>query len=201
MKKIIICLLIAISVVSIKTTYAETTYKKETLKEACEKENLTCDFEEKEYNPSLPNIYVFRGDGCGYCQRLLSFLASIMDEYNKYVNVVVYEVGNDRNNWSLYEKVGAKFGKEVSGYPYMVIGYEPFDGYASSMDETIKKAIENLSKTEKYDVVEEVLAGNNDLIETPKKESSQSVALVFIFGVIATFGILIGYKIITKETV
>lgn len=201
MKKIIICLLIAISLGSIKTTYAETTYKKETLKEACEKENLTCDFEEKEYNPSLPNIYVFRGDGCGYCQRLLSFLASIMDEYNKYVNVVVYEVGNDRNNWSLYEKVGAKFGKEVSGYPYMVIGYEPFDGYASSMDETIKKAIENLSKTEKYDVVEEVLAGNNDLIETPKKESSQSVALVFIFGVIATFGILIGYKIITKETV
>ncbi len=198
MKKIAVCFIVFLSIFLIPLVNAETTYKTETLKEACAKEELTCEFKEKDYDETLPNIYVFRGDGCGYCKRLLSFLASIMDEYGKYANVVVYEVGNNQDNWELYKKVGEKFGKEVSGYPYMVIGKEPFDGYANSMDEEIKTTIKNLNEEEKYDVIEEVLNGNMDKIESTKKETNRGPVLAFIFGVIAVIGIFVGYKIFSS---
>ena len=40
----------------------EAEIKTETLKEACETEELTCDFTEEEADDSLPNVYIFRGN-------------------------------------------------------------------------------------------------------------------------------------------
>jgi len=171
---------------------AQSKYVSETLKEACETEGLTCNFKEREYDESLPNIYVFRGNGCGYCKRLLSFLASIMDEYGKYANVVVFEVGKNKTNWALYEKVGASFGKEVSGYPYMVIGEKTFDGYATSYDEDIKSAIKNLyDSKEKKDFVAQFLEEK----EEEEPSSNRGTVLAFIFGIIVVLGGFLGYKV------
>lgn len=195
MKKITTLIILLLGICFITNVNASTKYKTETLKEACKTESLTCNFKEREYDESLPNIYVFRGNGCGFCKRLLTFLASIQDEYGKYANVVVYEVGSNQNNWELYKKVGKKFGKEVSGYPYMVIGKKPFDGYASSMDEEIKNAITSLSKEEKYDVIEDVLNGNTDIV---KEDNKRGPVLAFIFGVIILIGLAFGYKRKTK---
>ncbi len=171
----------------------------ETLKEACDTEELTCDFEEKEPSEDLPDIYIFRGNGCGYCQRLLTFLGTIAEEYQDKVNFVVYEVADNTDNWDLYEKVGAKFGDEVSGYPYMVIGTKVFNGYASSDDEEIIETIEEYAAEENpYDVVAEVESGNLDEVKT-EEESSSGIVLAFIFGVVIVLILIMGYTLNKKS--
>ncbi len=196
-KGIIATLLILSSFFFLETAKAEVVT--ETLKEACDSEELTCDFEEKEPSDDLPNIYIFRGDGCGYCQRLLTFLGTIAEEYQDKVNFVVYEVGNNSDNWDLYEKVGAKFGDDVSGYPYMVIGTKVFNGYASSDDEEIIDEIENLISAENpYDVVAEVESGNLDEIKV-EEESSSGIVLAFIFGVVIILILIMGYNLSKKS--
>ena len=171
----------------------------ETLKEACDAEELTCDFEEKEPSEDLPNIYIFRGNGCGYCQRLLTFLGTIAEEYQDKVNFVIYEVADNTDNWDLYEKVGAKFGDEVSGYPYMVIGTKVFNGYASSDDEEIIETIEEYAAEENpYDVVAEVESGNLDEVKT-EEESSSGIVLAFIFGVVIVLILIMGYTLNKKS--
>ena len=171
----------------------------ETLKEACDAEELTCDFEEKEPSEDLPNVYIFRGNGCGYCERLLTFLGTIAEEYQDKVNFVVYEVADNTDNWDLYEKVGAKFGDEVSGYPYMVIGTKVFNGYASSDNEEIIETIEEYAAEENpYDVVAEVESGNLDEVKT-EEESSSGIVLAFIFGVVIVLILIMGYTLNKKS--
>ena len=173
----------------------------ETLKEACDAEELTCDFEENEPSEDLPNVYIFRGNGCGYCERLLTFLGTIAEEYQDKVNFVVYEVADNTDNWDLYEKVGAKFGDEVSGYPYMVIGTKVFNGYASSDDEEIIETIEEYAAEENpYDVVAEVESGNLDEVKIETENNATAVVLVFIFGVVIVLILFAGYIINKKES-
>ena len=198
-KGVITVLLVFSSFLFLTTANAEVTT--ETLKEACDAEELTCDFEEKEASEDLPNIYVFRGDGCGYCQRLLTYLGTIAEEYQDKVNFVVYEVANNEDNWSLYEQVGAKFGDTITGYPYMVIGQEVFNGYASSDDEAIVEAIDNLiASDEPYDVVAEIESGNLDVIE-PGGLNATGAVLAFIFGVVVVLVLLIGYNVSKKKNI
>lgn len=203
MKKVFVTGLIIISsFFMLQNVFAEV--KTENLYEACETEGLTCDALDKEIDESLPNIYIFRGDGCGYCQRLLTYLGSIAKDYQDKVNFVVYEVGSNTDNWDLYEKVGAKFGDEISGYPYMVIGKYIFNGYASSDDEDIKEAIESFISSENpYDVVKEVNNGNLDEVEPEKleteKNNSTGAVLVFIFGVVVVVVLFMGYNLSKKN--
>ena len=196
-KGIITTLLVLSSFFFIEIANAEVVT--ETLKEACDAEELTCDFEEKEPSEDLPNIYIFRGNGCGYCERLLTFLGTIAEEYQDKVNFVVYEVADNTDNWDLYEKVGAKFGDEVSGYPYMVIGTKVFNGYASSDDEEIIETIEEYAAEENpYDVVAEVESGNLDEVKT-EEESSSGIVLAFIFGVVIVLILIMGYTLNKKS--
>ncbi len=174
--------------------------KGETLKEACEAEGLTCNFTEKDTS-KLPSVYVFRGTGCGYCKRLITHLASVYDEYSDKVNIVLYEVTSNQDNYALYEKVAAKFSDTVQGYPYLVIGKTKFDGYASSFDSDIKAALDNMT-SESYDVVAEVNAGNTDVVEAEsvsgEENSNTGIVLAFIFGVVVVLGIIMGYSVKKK---
>ena len=178
----------------------EAEIKTETLKEACETEELTCDFTEEEADDSLPNVYIFRGNGCGYCQRLLTFLASIAEDYQDKVNFVVYEVAQNSDNWDFYEKVGAKFGDTIEGYPYMVIGKKVFNGYASSDNEEIISALDELAESEEpYDVRSEIEAGNLDEVKPENSESNIGAVISFIFGVVVVLVLLMGYTLTKKE--
>ena len=202
MKKIFIIGFLICSFFICQTVKAE--IKTENLYEACETEGLTCDVEDKEFDESLPNIYIFRGNGCGYCQRLLTYLGSIAKDYKDKVNFVVYEVGNNTDNWDLYEKVGAKFGDEISGYPYMVIGKYIFNGYASSDNEDIKSAIDSFIASENpYDVVEEVNKGNLDEVDQEKvgnvESNTTGAVLAFIFGVVVVLVLLMSYSLSKKN--
>ena len=180
--------------------------KQETLKEACEAEEISCDVQDKEFDDELLNVYIFRGDGCGFFFFFLTYIGSIASEYEDKINFVVYEVGNNEDNWDLYEKVGAKFGDEISGYPYMVIGKYIFNGYASSDDAEIKEALDAYVAMESpYDVVKEIEAGNLEEVEKEivgaKAKSSTGIVLAFIFGVVIVLVMFMGYTLSKKEPI
>lgn len=152
-------------------------------------------------------IYLFRGKGCGYCRRFLTFLNSIVSDYGKYFKVVSYEVWNDSDNKKLMTQVAEFFDKTANGVPFIVIGDKVFEGYASDYDEDIKKAIKDLyDSKDKYDVLVEIEKAKGGEATTQTSGGSD-VLWNLLFAVLATAGI-IGYetyrfgkleKILSKE--
>ncbi len=88
-------------------------------------------------------IYLFRGNGCGFCRKLLTYLSSLTKDYGKYFKVVSFEVWNDASNNALMQKIAGVTGVAAQGVPYYIIGDETFDGYAESYNERIVNAIMN----------------------------------------------------------
>lgn len=101
------------------------------------------------------NIYFFHGDGCPHCEDATKFFESIKDEYEKYYNLVKYEVWKDQENSALMEKVRRRLGDDLNGgVPYIVIGKNSFSGFDNSVGEQIKQAIEDeYNKSKRYDVM------------------------------------------------
>ena len=100
------------------------------------------------------NIYLFYGDGCPHCSALEEYLD---EEYStdKDVKVYKYEVWNDSNNQTLWQKVADVTGEEAKGVPYFVIGKEVLQGYSASdaWESKVDKAIEKAKKTNYNDNV------------------------------------------------
>lgn len=100
------------------------------------------------------NIYLFYGDGCPHCSALEEYLD---EEYStdKDVKVYKYEVWNDSNNQTLWQKAADVTGEEAKGVPYFVIGKEVLQGYSASdaWESKVDKAIEKAKKTNYNDNV------------------------------------------------
>ncbi len=117
-------------------------------------------------------IYLFRGNGCGYCRNLLTYLSSLTEEYGKYFKVVSFEVWNDAANNALMSKVSTITGVAANGVPYYIIGGETFDGYNESYNERIVNAIMKQYQDNSEDVFEKL-----DELENGK--STDTFAIIF----------------------
>lgn len=106
-------------------------------------------------------VYMFRGQGCGFCQRFLTFMNSISKDYGKYFKMVSFEVWNDAKNSELFGKMSNVTGVAAEGVPYVIIGEKVFDGYASSYDDQIKEAIMNEYNNKGKDVFEKLQEYDN----------------------------------------
>lgn len=132
------------------------------------------------------NVYMFKGETCGFCAKATAFFEGLDDEYKSYFNLVAKEVWYDEENASAMEKVAEYFDADTSklGVPYIIIGEKTFDGYNESFDDQIKAAIKKayLNEDGKYkDVVAPIL--NKEPLE--KKDSSAAVTIIVIFVTIA----------------
>ena len=159
------------------------------LKDTLESEDIELEYEDYEENSKQIKIYMFRGQGCGYCKKFLNFLNSITEEYGKYFKLVSFEVWQDEANGTLMQEVAEKLGEEASGVPYIIIGDQVFPGYTESMDDQIKEAIVNLYNTKKadrYDVFDNM------------QEKKTNDAIVGIVGAVIIVGI-VGVAIITRK--
>ena len=104
------------------------------------------------------NIYLFRGKGCGFCQKFLNYVNDTLTEkyYDKF-NLVSYEVWNNTKNNELLTKVRAFLGSDKTGVPFIVIGDKYFEGYTESYNTEIEQAIQDLyDSSNRYDVFEEI---------------------------------------------
>ena len=153
-------------------------YKTHNFKEILKEEEIKEEFKEYSENDKQVTIYLFRGNGCGYCRSFLSFLNSITDEYGSKFKVVGFEVWSDQDNASLLEKISTFMGSAAGGVPYIIIGDQVFPGYASSYDDGIKSTIDNLySSSDRYDVFEEY----NKAIDKAKKAAQGNTGTILFW--------------------
>ena len=176
MKKLIIVLVMVLGLVL--PLYAKAETKSLNLKEALEEEQIELDkaFETYTENDDQATIYLFRGNGCGYCRAFLTFLNSIVGDYGKYFKVVSYEVWYNEDNSNLMASVSKYMGEEAQGVPYIVIGDKVFAGYAETYDTKIKDAIKELydtNKNSRYDVMNKLKEDSNKKEEEKKEEQKQ----------------------------
>lgn len=157
------------------------------LEGALKEEELEYDLSSYKESDDQAIIYLFRGNGCGYCRRFLTFLNSIVPEYGKYFKVVSYEVWYDTDNKNLMNDVADFLDKDASGVPFIIIGDKVFEGYASDYDDDIKKAIKDLyNSSDRYDVFQEMEKASN---KNEKSETTSSAAVIIwniVFVVAAT---------------
>ena len=158
-------------------------------KETLKSEEMELSYDKYEETDDQAIIYLFRGNGCGYCRAFLTYLNSIAEEYGKYFKVVSFEVWNNSDNSELLTAVSSFLEQPAEGVPFIIIGDQVFPGYAESYNDGIKQAITNLYQTEsskRYDVIEEY---NKKLVEDERAERSATAKPIiwnFIFITIAT---------------
>jgi thiol-disulfide isomerase/thioredoxin len=191
MKKKLILLLLVVALLPIKV-FAKSfvdDYNTMNFKETIESEGFTLENKDYKETDDQAIIYMFRGQGCGYCRAFLEFMNSISKEYGKYFKMVSFEVWNDANNADLLEKVPLVTNKAAGGVPYIIIGEKVFAGYAESYNDGIKAAIMAQYEDSSYDVMEEL-----DKTLNGKSSSGSSFATIFwnaFFVVAATVAIII----------
>lgn len=196
MKKFLLLVMISLlCFIPVSVNAQEKGYSSLNLDEALTEEGIDHDFSNYEENNDQAIIYLFRGKGCGYCRKFLTFLNSIIDDYGKYFKVVSYEVWYDQENASLLTEVSNFLGTNAEGVPYIVIGDKVFPGYASSYDEDIKDAIKKQydSKNE-YDVMKKLSVNSNSNSKTEVKSTKNntlSVILISIFASIFVIGAIV----------
>ena len=117
-------------------------YKTMNLDEALTQEKISHDFSKYKETDDQVVIYLFRGNGCGFCRNFLTFLNSIIGEYGKYFKVVSFEVWYDQDNVNLMNDVASVLNTTVDGVPFIVIGNTVIPGYNKDYDNQIKQAIE-----------------------------------------------------------
>ena len=171
MKKKLIIILLVVALLPIKVfaksfldDYNTLNFKDTLVAEGMELQNK--DYKEDDKQAI---IYMFRGQGCGFCRSFLTFLNSISNEYGKYFKLVSFEVWNDAKNSSLMNKVPLVTEQQATGVPYIVIGEKVFTGYASDYDEDIKAAIKAQYNDNSYDLMKELdkrLNGSTSSMDT-----------------------------------
>ena len=186
-KKLLILLLMVLFVLPTTALAEEKTYNTLNLDEALTEEEIEHDFSNYEENDDQITIYMFRGKGCGYCKKFLTYINSIVDDYGKYFKVQTYEVWYDKDNAELMKEVAGFLNESAEGVPFVIIGDKTFNGYTESYNEDIKDAIKKLYDTKKedrYDVMKEYKNGGS----APKEEKDYdgTFAGIVIFSIIFT---------------
>lgn len=136
------------------------------------------------------NVYIYKGETCGYCAKALEFFEGLDEEYQSYFNLVEKEVWYDEDNAAEMQEVAAHFNEEVSGVPYIIIGDKTFQGfseeeYGEQIKAAIKAGYENADGSYE-DVVASVVGG-----ETSKDDDNAAVTIIVILALVAGVGFLV----------
>ena len=118
---------------------------------------------------SKVNVYLFRGEGCYYCDKALEWFEKIEKTDGDQFNLVVYEVWNDENNYALMRKVLEYFGESTSGYPYIIVGEKTWTGFDESYEKAIQNQIYeeyNKDPRDRFDVLNNIKGSNDEGIMT-----------------------------------
>lgn len=156
MKKFLV-MLIGLLMVPMGVFALDKKYNTLNLDEALTQEEIEHDFSNYKETDDQVIIYLFRGNGCGYCRNFLTFLNSIIDEYGKYFRVVSFEVWSDSSNSALMKEVSNFMEANASGVPFIIIGDQFFPGYNDTYADAVKEAIKTeYDKKDRYDVFDEM---------------------------------------------
>lgn len=130
----------------------------ENIESTIKEENINVDNENNDIKNTV-TLYLFRGNGCHFCENAIQFLETLPSEYS-YLNIEIYEVWNNEENANLMNEVARKLDLEVSSsVPFIVIGNTyARRGFAEGMISGIKKEIEESYHSNTYeDIVKEII--------------------------------------------
>ena len=132
-------------------------------------------------NTQEVNVYMFRGDGCTLCSKVLTWFDEIEETEGNYFNLITYEVWNDEANKKIMDRVTKYLNEEVAGVPYIVIGNKTFtisdDSYKEEILNTIHdEYIKNVD--DRFDVMKDINA-NKDLSSI---DITSIIIVIIIFG-------------------
>ncbi len=123
------------------------------------------------------NVYIFRGDGCGYCEELVSYINDQGDTYDDYMNVILLETWYNQTNSAIKEQITEDLGIGSVGVPFVVIGDEYIVGYNG--EGTIQKALDLYSAKDNTDIVNPLINKDNiDNVES-LEEATEEEGLVY----------------------
>lgn len=133
-------------------------------------ENLNNDSNQSEKDPANTEekqitVYLFRGEGCHFCENAIEFLKSIMNNYS-YLEIKTYEVWKNQEDEELMHLVSQKLNIEIkNSVPLIIIGNNYAKrGFADGMKEGIKKEIETSYQNAEYqDIIKQILKENPNL--------------------------------------
>lgn len=91
------------------------------------------------------DVYVFYGEGCSHCSKMISFLEDI--DYEN-VNIIEKEVYFDEENRDLLFSMAEEHNVEVSGVPMVFVDGQVFVGYSTSIVSQVENAIYQCSLDE-----------------------------------------------------
>lgn len=158
-------------------------------REILAQESIKEEFKDYTETNDQVTIYLFRGNGCGYCQKFLKYMNSITTEYGKYFKIVGFEVWSDQANSELLGRVSDFLGEQAGGVPYIIIGDQVFPGFNESYGDAIKSAIKVLYDSEdRYDVFEEY---NNAIAEAKREEFNKTMRPVIFNGLFVAVGVVV----------
>lgn len=100
------------------------------------------------------NVYLFWGDACGACANLKEFFDNLDSSYNKYFNLIKYEVWNNEENKELMHKVGDFLNQTYYAVPFLVVGDEVIIGASEATKEYILDKIIEEYNNDRYDVMD-----------------------------------------------
>ena len=196
MKKLIIVLVLVLGLAM--PIYTKAATKSLNLKEALQEEQIELDkgWENYKETDDQAIIYLFRGNGCGFCRAFLTFLNSIIGDYGKYFKVVSYEVWYDQDNNALLDSVSKYLDNPAQGVPYIVIGDKVFAGYAESYNDDLKATIKALYETkvdDRYDVMKEMEENPNKEDRTTIKTITRNIIIATIIATVIIVGTNIAF--------
>lgn len=196
MKKKILTFLITLGVVLLPlTTNASLIdeYEHKNLKDTLAAESMELKNKDYKETDDQITIYMFRGQGCAFCRSFLEFINSISDEYGKYFKLVSFEVWENEENSTLFDKVATATGEAAEGVPYIVIGETVYLGYVSDWNDAIKTTIKTEYDKKASDRVDILEKAENYEAEAIKAENAPYVKTIwwtFGFVVVATAAII-----------
>ena len=138
------------------------------------------------------NIYMFRGDGCTYCAKALTWFEEIEAEEGKYFNLITYEVWNNEDNKALMDRVAKYLNDDVSGVPYIIVGKKTYTGFDDSYKEEILTYIHDeyaKNADDRFDVMKDINAN--------KDKSGNDIATYLIIIVVV---VLFGFVVIARNS-
>lgn len=109
--------------------------------------NVFADEDDKAEESKEVHVYIFKGDGCGFCEAALEWFDEIDDKYGDMFKLYEYETWYNQDNANLMNEVAKVRGEDVQGVPYIIVGDQSWNGF----DESNKNEIKNKIK-EEYDV-------------------------------------------------
>lgn len=196
MKKKILTFLITLGVILLPLTTKASLideYEHKNLKDTLAAESMELKNKDYKETDDQITIYMFRGQGCAFCRSFLEFINSISDEYGKYFKLVSFEVWENEENSTLFDKVATATGEAAEGVPYIVIGETVYPGYVSDWNDAIKTAIKTEYDKKASDRIDILEKAENYEAEAIKAENAPYVKTIwwtFGFVVVATAAII-----------